>query len=164
MTRNENILNYSEFIEKAMKDAIKCALKRAEKAKIGNFCFFLTIDTKVKGVKIPNYVKKQYPNEMVLVLQYQFDKLKVGNSSFSVELMFDDKVENIRVPFDAISVFSDHVADTELRFNTSDGSSEFYGGYFLEDEIECEFGDEADEEECCEFSDNLIMFKDIRRK
>ena len=151
---NKDILDYSEFIDKAVKGAIKYALKKAEKTKFGNYCFVLSVNTQAKGVKIPSHVRKQNPERLFLVLEYDFDNLKVRNNNFSVDLKFDGKMESITIPFDAVCSFSDQVAGIELRFNSIDLDDD----YFFEDD-EYEYEDEERED----YGDNLIKFSDIKR-
>ena len=44
-------------------------------------------------------LKEQYPEEMTIVLQYQFWDLQVTNERFEVKLSFSNVPERLVVPF-----------------------------------------------------------------
>ena len=70
-------------------------LKDLSKSKISsNHCFYITFKTKALGVDIPNYLKKEYPNEMTIVLQNQFWDLEINKNDFSVALLFNKKMSH----------------------------------------------------------------------
>ena len=147
-------LDYNILIDKAMRDIVKLALKKVQKINNENFCFLFTINTKNKNVILPDYIKKQYPEEITIILQHQFSSLIVKNSNFSVDLSFAGKLEHVVVPFSSITFFSDKMAGIELNFN------------YYEENIFI-YNDEDEEESYNEYeSENgkLINFEDIRRK
>ncbi|WP_253300017.1 ClpXP protease specificity-enhancing factor SspB [Wolbachia endosymbiont of Chironomus riparius] len=73
--------------------------------------------TNFKGVSISEYLKKLYPDQMLIVLQYQFDNLKVCEDHFSVILSFRGKQEQITIPFSAIHKFHDKTSGDILIFD-----------------------------------------------
>ena len=52
-------------------------------------------------------LKEQYPEEMTIVLQYQFWDLQVSNDRFEVKLSFGSLPERLVVPFQAVKAFYD---------------------------------------------------------
>lgn len=142
-------LDYDILIDKAMRDIVKFALKKAQKIKDDNFCFLFVINTKHKNVVLPDYIKKQYPEEITLILQHQFSNLDVKTSNFSVDLSFSGKIERVVIPFASLLMFSDKMAGIELNFNYSE--EEFF--YYQEEYEELESNE-----------NNLINFNDLRRK
>ena len=159
-----NELNYNILIDKAMRDIVKYALKKAQKIRDENLCFLFTINTKNKNVVLPNYIKEQYPDKITIILQHQFSNLEVKNSSFSVDLCFGGKKEHIVVPFSSLLVFSDKLAGMELNFS-------YYGSVFVyEDDYEDNFIEEYcyyEEENAANNNfekNNLINFEDLRRR
>lgn len=152
-------LNYNILIEKAMRDVIKYALKKAQKIKNENFSFVFTINTKHKNVILPNYIKKQYPNEITLILQHQFSNLNVKNNSFSVNLTFNGKSEEVVIPFNSILFFFDQVAGIELKFN-NDNNVEFVEDY--DDFYDLiDYTEEANNN--IDINNNLIKFVDFKK-
>ena len=67
----------------------------------------LTLRTKAEGVKVPRYLAAQHPDEISLVLQYQFAQLNVRDDRFEVVLWFKGYPERLVVPFHAIKAFYD---------------------------------------------------------
>ncbi len=66
--------------------------------------------TKAEGVKVPPYLAQQHPDEMSIVLQYQFGQLNVRDDRFEVVLWFKGYPERLVVPFSAIKAFYDNSA------------------------------------------------------
>lgn len=152
-------LDYNILIEKAMRNVAKLALKKAQKIKNDNLCFLFVVNTKHKKVIMPDYLKKQYPEEITLILQHQFANLDVSNNYFSVDLSFNGRIEKIVIPFNAILVFIDQKAGIELRFDIVD-DEELEIDYSYECEtinIDCDSANIN-----IDYSNNLINFKDIQ--
>ena len=61
-------------------------------------------------------LKEQYPDEMTIVLQYQFWDLQVTNDRFEVKLSFGSVPEKLVVPFQAVKAFYDPSAQFGLQF------------------------------------------------
>ena len=145
-------LGYDILIDKAMRDIVKLALKKAQKIKDDNFCFLFVINTKNKNVVLPDYIKKQYPEEITLILQHQFSNLDVKTSNFSVDLSFSGIVERVVIPYSSLLMFSDKMAGIELNFNYFSDELFIYEEDYDEDFIQEEN------------KNNLINFNDLRRK
>jgi len=65
------------------------------------------LQTSAEGVKIPDHLKSKYPDEMSIILQYQFKQLSVKDDRFQVVLWFKGSPERLTVPFGAIRSFWD---------------------------------------------------------
>lgn len=145
-----------------MRNVAKLALKKAQKIKDQNLCFLFVVNTKHKGIVLPKYIKKQYPEEITLVLQHQFANLNVEGNYFSVDLSFNGKIEKIVIPFSSLIVFSDQKAGIELRFDLAKDfeliEDEVYT-YEIETDI-----DETSANINVDFSNNLINFRDIQKR
>ena len=76
----------------------------------------VTFMTRSDGVKMPAYLQEKYPNEMTVVLQYEFGKLNVKDDRFEVQVWFKGYPERLVVPFNAITAFYDR---TELKCSGS---------------------------------------------
>jgi hypothetical protein len=101
-------IDYGQRINQAILTVIKEILKDLSKAKISsNHCFYITFKTKANGVDIPIYLKKEYPNEMTIVLQNQFWDLRIRKNDFTVALLFNKKKELLKIPFNTIVKFYD---------------------------------------------------------
>ena len=71
----------------------------------------VTFRTRAEGVRLTPFLLEKYPDEMTIVLQYQFNKLVVKDDRFEVGLWFKRRYERLVVPFDAVKGFW----DTEVR-------------------------------------------------
>ena len=67
----------------------------------------ITFRTRAEGVKLPAYLLEQYPDEITIILQYQFDRLVIRDDRFEVTVYFKGKPARLTVPFDVVKVFFD---------------------------------------------------------
>jgi len=62
----------------ALKGVVRFALRRVERTGLpGEHHFYIAFDTNAPGVRISDRLKKQYPQEMTIVLQHQYWGLEV---------------------------------------------------------------------------------------
>ena len=110
-------LDYELLVERGLLYVVREALKQVAKDGLkGAHHFYITLKTDFPGVVLPPYLAEEYPEEMTIVLQYQFWELKVTESYFSVVLSFNDQDENIKIPFNSILNFSDPSVNFSLEF------------------------------------------------
>ena len=99
---------YQKLVQEALLGVVRSVLKDvSENGLQGEQHFFITFRTQADGVHIPKSMKERYPDEMTIVLQHQFDDLKVEDDSFSVLLSFSGKPERLIVPFKSLLGFVD---------------------------------------------------------
>jgi Stringent starvation protein B len=67
----------------------------------------ITFRTSADGVKLPTYLLAQYPEEMNVILQYQFERMVVRDDRIAVDLWFKGRRERLVIPFAAVSAFFD---------------------------------------------------------
>jgi hypothetical protein len=151
MKQNIPSLNYEELVEKALLGVLKNALRYVEKYGLpGNHHFYITFSTKARGVKIPEFLYKKHPESMTIVLQYEFSNLRVTDKEFGVTLSFNNNNYYIRIPFSAVTAFSDPSVQFSLQFNA---------GTNLED-----WDEEDDQPELFEDDEDKIISLDEFRK
>lgn len=110
-------LRYDRMVETALRGVVRDALKQvADRGLPGNHHFYLTFRTAYPGVELPDYLKSQYPNEMTIVLQYQFYGLELTEDAFAVTLSFNNVHERLGIPFGAITTFADPSVNFALQF------------------------------------------------
>ncbi len=128
---SEDLLRYDLMIEAALRDVVRETIETvAQDGLPGEHHFYITFLTKFPGVKVPDYLRKQYPEEMTIVLQYQFLGLKLEDDSIHVTLSFNNIKEDLVVPIEAITTFADPSVNFALQFqNANDigGDSETGG-------------------------------------
>ncbi|HZH28163.1 MAG TPA: ClpXP protease specificity-enhancing factor SspB [Azospirillaceae bacterium] len=109
------------MIDAAFRHVMREALTQVAKDGLpGDHHFYITFNTNHPGVEVPAYLRAQYPNEMTIVLQFQFFGLEVTDEGFSVTLSFGGVRERIVIPFDAISTFADPSVNFALQFQPAD--------------------------------------------
>ena len=114
-------IDYGQRINQAILTVIKEILKDLSKAKISsNHCFYITFKTKANGVDIPTYLKKEYPNEMTIVLQNQFWDLRIRKNDFTVALLFNKKKEFLKIPFNTIVKFYDPFVKFSIQLDVKE--------------------------------------------
>jgi uncharacterized protein len=113
----KDLLRYDKMIESAMRGVVRQAVSEAAKHGLpGAHHFYISFRTDHPGTVVPDYLKSKYPQEMTIVLQYQFWGLDVEEESFSVTLSFNNVHERLTIPFQAVTVFADPAAKFTLPF------------------------------------------------
>ena len=113
-------INYEQLIKDSLKIAIKELLKSVSKTGLpGKHHFFISFITDFPGVEIAEWMKKDYPNDMTIVIQNWFDDLQVDDQYFSIVLNFKNKPEKMKIPFASIISFSDPSVNFSLQFENS---------------------------------------------
>jgi hypothetical protein len=127
---SEDLLRYDLMIEAALRDVVRETMETVARDGLpGDHHFYITFLTKFPGVKVPESLRKQYPEEMTIVLQYQFFGLKLEDDCIHVTLSFNNVKENLVVPIDSITTFADPSVNFALQFQNGgddgdDGESE----------------------------------------
>ena len=110
-------LRYDRMVEAALRGVVRDALREvAERGLPGNHHFYLTFRTSFPGIEIPDYLAAQYPNEMTIVVQYQYYGLEVLDDHFEVTLSFNNMHERLVIPYAAITTFADPSVNFALQF------------------------------------------------
>jgi uncharacterized protein len=86
--------------------------------------FYITFRTQHPEVRIPSYLKEKYPQEMTIVLQYQFSNLIVREDYFGVSLSFNNILEDLHIPFAAVVGFADPSVKFGLQFHLPDDADD----------------------------------------
>jgi hypothetical protein len=116
----QDLFDYPKMVETALRGVVRKALARVQREGLrGAHHFYLSFHTGAAGVAIPNYLLTKYPEEMTIVLQHQFWGLEVRDQDFSVTLSFQNRPEQLTVPFAAVASFADPSANFVLRFEAA---------------------------------------------
>ncbi len=100
-----------------MRMAIRDLLKKvAEHGLPGKHYFYIDFLTHYPGVVLSNDLREQYPQDMMISIQFDYSDLAVNDESFSVTLIFDEHEEHITVPFRAMTQFTDPHEDFVWEF------------------------------------------------
>ena len=112
-------IRYDLLAQDALRGLVRRVLTDAAKSGLpGEHHFSITFRTKDDGVRMSPRLREQFPEEMTVILQYQFWDLKVTDTGFEVGLSFGGVPEKLAVPFTAIKSFFDPSVQFGLQFET----------------------------------------------
>ena len=112
-----DLLRYDKMVEDALRGVVRQSMAQVAKNGFpGNHHFYLTFHTRDPGVKIPEHLRTQYPDEMTIVLQFQYWGLEVTEEAFEVTLSFNKQHERLHIPFSALTGFVDPAVQFGLQF------------------------------------------------
>ena len=109
------MIEYQKILDKNMLNVFKEVLKNIRDNGLSdNNQLYITFSTNHKNVEIPNWLKQKYPQEMTIVVQYEYYGLKINNNNFSISLSFDDIKTNLTIDYNAVISFADPSANFGL--------------------------------------------------
>lgn len=121
---SEEVFKYDMMVEEALRGVVRKSLRQvAVHGLPGNHHFYITFKTHHPEVDVPSYLKEKYPDEMTIVLQYQFWDLEIREENFEVMLSFNDKRERLFIPFVAVTGFADPSVKFGLQFQATGDES-----------------------------------------
>ena len=121
MNKKDIFLDYKSLIKSSLIDVIKHALKKTSEYGISNgHHFYITFDTTNTENQIPEYLKKDYPKTMMIVIENEFWNLKVEKEFFSVDLKFKGKIDHLKINFSSLKTFVDPSVSFTLNLDIED--------------------------------------------
>lgn len=116
----DEALRYDRMVERALRSVVRDALSEtAAKGLPGSHHFYISYRTRHPGVEMPEWLRASYPDDITIVLQYQFWGLEAEDDRFSVTLSFNGRNERLTVPYEAITAFSDPSVKFALQFEAA---------------------------------------------
>ena len=113
-------INYEDIIKDSLRNAIKKLLLDVSlKGLPGDHHFYISFITSFPGVKIAEWMIKDYPNKMTIVIQNWYENLNINDKCFSIVLNFKNKPEKLTIPFESLISFSDPSVNFSLQFEGS---------------------------------------------
>jgi hypothetical protein len=110
-------LRYDLLTQQALRGVVRSVLTDAAKNGLpGDHHFYIAFDTTADGVRIPDRLRAQYPEQMTIILQHQFWDLKVTDEEFEVGLSFGGIPAKLTIPFEAVKGFFDPSVQFGLQF------------------------------------------------
>lgn len=117
---SEETFPYDQWVNEALRSVLSRALKQlAENGPIGDHHFFINFNTTHESVEIPGFLRAQYPEEITIMLQHQFENLIIDDEGFEVTLSFSGKKSRLCVPFDAVTSFADPSVNFGLQIGVN---------------------------------------------
>lgn len=114
----EDHIRYDILAQEALRGVMRKVLAEVARTGLpGNHHFFITFLTGAPGVRISPRLREKYPEQMTIVIQFQYWDLKVSDTGFEVGLSFSDVPERLEIPFSAVRGFYDPSVNFELEFD-----------------------------------------------
>jgi hypothetical protein len=111
-------IRYDILAQEALRGVMRKVLAEVARTGLpGNHHFFITFLTGAPGVRISSRLRERYPEQMTIVVQFQYWDLKVSDTGFEIGLSFSDVPEKLEVPFSAVRGFYDPSVNFELEFD-----------------------------------------------
>lgn len=115
----DDLMRYDLLAQQALRGVVREALRIADRTGLpGEHHFYIAFNTKFPGVDIGERLAQRYPREMTIVIQHQYEDLKVYDDRFEVSLSFDNIPERLIIPFDAVKGFLDPAVQFGLQFES----------------------------------------------
>ena len=109
------VFRYDELVQKALISVVRDVLKDVSKNGLpGNH----------PKTKVPKFLKERHPEEVMIVIQYQYWNLDVTDTYFSVDLSFSGVQENLKIPYAALTAFVDPSVKFALQFTPTFGDDD----------------------------------------
>lgn len=116
---SDDLIRYDVLVSDALRGVVRQVLTEIGSTGLpGEHHFYITIDTRLPGVRISSALRQRFPEEMTVVLQHQFWDLKITEQTFEVGLSFSGVPERLLIPFSSITGFADPSVDFALKFET----------------------------------------------
>ncbi len=112
-----DLIRYDLLVQEALCGVVSRVLADVARNGLpGDHHFYITFRTHAPGVRLSSRMREQYPDEMTIILQHQFEDLKVTDHGFEVGLSFKGIPEILLIPFDALTGFFDPSVQFSLKF------------------------------------------------
>ena len=113
--------HYDALVDDALRGVVRRVLRQVgDKGLPGSHHFYISFRSTDPGVRLPDYLRAKYPEEMTIVLQHQYWDLIIAEDFFEVTVSFNKQQERIKVPFAALSAFVDPSVRFGLQFDGKD--------------------------------------------
>ncbi len=121
----EDHIRYDILAQEALRGVMRKVLAEVARTGLpGGHHFFITFLTGAPGVRISSRLRERYPEQMTIVIQFQYWDLKVTETGFEIGLSFSDVPEKLEIPFSAVRGFYDPSVNFELEFDVKTEPSE----------------------------------------
>ena len=109
------MIEYQKILDKNMLNVFKDVLTYIRDNGLSdNNHLYITFSTNHKNVELPNWLKQKYPEEMTIVIQYEYNDLEINKNNFSISLSFNDIKTYLKIDYNSIISFADPSANFGL--------------------------------------------------
>ena len=109
------MIEYQKILDKNMLGVLKDILINIrDNGLSNNNQLYITFFTNHNKVELPYWLKQKYPDEMTIVIQYEYYDLEINKNNFSITLSFNDMKTNLKIDYNSIISFADPSANFGL--------------------------------------------------
>tara|TARA_B100001057_G_scaffold434998_1_gene465021 strand:+ start:593 stop:1030 length:438 start_codon:yes stop_codon:yes gene_type:complete len=110
------MIDYQNILKINLLNVLKDILGNIKnKGLSGSNHLYITFLTSHPKTKIPNWIKEKYPEEMTIVIQYEYYDIKINKNDFFITLSFNDTIATLKIHYESIISFADPSANFGLR-------------------------------------------------
>jgi len=118
MKDKNKFLDYPKLIKSNLLNVVKYALKKTSEYGLSDkHHFYITFTTNFQKNIIPEYLKSDYPDTMMIVIENEYWNLKTYEDYFSIDLKFKGKIEKLCIYFSSLKTFVDPSVSFTLNLN-----------------------------------------------
>ena len=111
------MINYQKILNKNLLNVFIDILKNIESNGLdGINHLYITFKTDNSKNTIPNWLLLKYPDEMTIVIQYEYYHLSVNKSFFNIGLSFNNIKTDLKISFESIISFADPSSNFGLNY------------------------------------------------
>lgn len=127
-------IGYDALSQDAMRGVVRRALTQVKTLGHlpGEHHFYISFKTKANGVTISPQLAEKFPNDMTIVVQYQYWDLVVEESFFEIVLKFSGAPEHLHIPYAALTRFVDPSVNFGLAFDVDQTAANETSGESLD--------------------------------
>ena len=115
------MIEYQKILDKNMINVLKDILQNIRDNGLSNDNhLYITFLTNNNIVELPNWLKQKYPQEMTIIIQYEYYDLEINRNNFSITLSFGNIKTNLKINYNAIVSFADPSANFGLILQKSE--------------------------------------------
>lgn len=102
-------IGFHALTQAALRGVVRAAMDKVARMGHlpGDHHFYVTFRTRTQGVQMADWLKDKFPDEMTIVMQHQYSDFKVHDDRFEIGLSFGGQLQQLRVPFIAVTRFFD---------------------------------------------------------
>ena len=110
------MIDYQKILNQNLLNVLKDILIEIKNNGLSNKNhLYVTFLTNHEMVVIPKWLKDKYPEEMTIIIQYEYYDLTINKNSFSITLSFNDIKSKLKIGYDSIISFADPSANFGLK-------------------------------------------------
>lgn len=120
------MIDYQKILKKNLINVLKDILTNIEKNGVNaNNQLYITFLTNNIKNKIPDWLKKEYPSKITIVVQNEYYGLKVKNKCFLISLSFNNIIADLEIFFESVASFADPSANFGLQIMGENNDKDF---------------------------------------